>query len=172
MVPLPHRRLAEPGPTLLNPVELFPEESEWEAAPEHHHEFRTSPVSESVIKVLERVKVGADLEGGEKLCVICQEEMDGGTLIKLKCKHLFHESCCTSWLRTSNFCPLCCHQVKFCSELSCTVYALLCSSCGEFVLVAIRVEDQEELTLLEKLGRRKEAADRNWESGMTSCHRL
>ncbi|CAN1157173.1 E3 ubiquitin-protein ligase RING1-like [Linum perenne] len=109
--PFPRRRFAEPGPTRLNPVELFPEEAEWEAAPEHHLENRTSPASESAIEALERVEVGTDLEEGEILCVICQEEMDGGRLIKLKCKHLFHESCCTSWLRTSNFCPLCRHQV-------------------------------------------------------------
>ncbi|CAN0892608.1 E3 ubiquitin-protein ligase RING1-like [Linum grandiflorum] len=36
----------------------------------------------------------------------------GGRLIRLECKHLFHESCLVSWLRTSNSCPLCRSRVS------------------------------------------------------------
>ncbi|CAN1793925.1 E3 ubiquitin-protein ligase RING1-like [Linum perenne] len=141
LAPLPRPRFAEPGPTLLNPIQLFPEEAEWEPAPEHHHEFRTNPASESAIEDLERVERGTDLEEGEDLCVICQEEMDGGRLIKLKCKHLFHESCCTLWLRTSNFCPLCRHQMKTGRMEADEIEVLFCRwKLGEWRLIKLKCE--------------------------------
>ncbi|CAL1406530.1 unnamed protein product [Linum trigynum] len=77
--------------------------------------FRTTPASDSAIEGLERVEAGAAT--GD--CRICLEEMVGGSgdgggtqeLIRMPCAHLFHESCAVSWLKTSNFCPLCRFQI-------------------------------------------------------------
>ncbi|CAN0862342.1 E3 ubiquitin-protein ligase RING1-like [Linum grandiflorum] len=33
--------------------------------------------------------------------------MGGGRVIKLECKHIFHQSCLMNWLNTSKTCPLC-----------------------------------------------------------------
>ncbi|CAN0892609.1 E3 ubiquitin-protein ligase RNF181 homolog [Linum grandiflorum] len=69
-------------------------------------------VPESAIAKLDRVD---DFDGDDD-CAICLVEMAGGgcggRLIRLECKHLFHESCLVSWLRTSNSCPLCRSRVS------------------------------------------------------------
>ncbi|CAN1226333.1 E3 ubiquitin-protein ligase RNF181 [Linum grandiflorum] len=72
------------------------------------YEIGNRGVPETAIAKLERVD---DFDGGDD-CAICLVEMVGGgdcggSLIRLECKHLFHESCLVSWLRTSNACPLC-----------------------------------------------------------------
>ncbi|CAN0911729.1 E3 ubiquitin-protein ligase RDUF1 [Linum grandiflorum] len=73
--------------------------------------MRTTGASESAIANLERVEIGWK---GEDCCTICLEEMGSGEVkaIKLDCKHIFHESCLVSWLRTSNCCPLCRFQIQ------------------------------------------------------------
>ncbi|CAN0896826.1 E3 ubiquitin-protein ligase RDUF2 [Linum grandiflorum] len=99
--------LAE-GTILLNAVELDREPT---SVPEDgFHQFVTTPAPESVIEGLERVEIGSGEEGG---CAICQEDTEeissGGErkMIRMECGHMFHESCSVSWLRVSNFCPLC-----------------------------------------------------------------
>ncbi|CAN0898451.1 E3 ubiquitin-protein ligase synoviolin, partial [Linum grandiflorum] len=73
------------------------------------YEIENRGVPESAIAKLERVE---NFDGGD--CVICLDEMVGGdgSLIRLECKHLFHESCLVSWLRTLNACPLCRSRVS------------------------------------------------------------
>ncbi|CAN1351246.1 E3 ubiquitin-protein ligase RNF181 [Linum perenne] len=67
--------------------------------------FVTTPAPESVIEGLERLEIGA--ESKEEGCAICLEEMEERVAIKMECGHVFHEICAVSWLRVSNFCPLC-----------------------------------------------------------------
>ncbi|CAN1160022.1 hypothetical protein LINPERPRIM_LOCUS21947 [Linum perenne] len=68
-LPDPRHRLAEPGPILLNP------------SGSRHLSIIMSSGRARLIKLKCKHH---HLEGGGKLCVICQEEMDCGTLIKLK----------------------------------------------------------------------------------------
>ncbi|CAN0924650.1 Zinc finger CCCH domain-containing protein 17 [Linum grandiflorum] len=45
-------------------------------------------------------------------CSICLEEMGVGRVMKLECKHVFHQSCLMNWLKTSKSCPLCRFRVS------------------------------------------------------------
>ncbi|CAN0852512.1 E3 ubiquitin-protein ligase RDUF1 [Linum grandiflorum] len=78
---------------------------------------KTREASESAIEKLERVEIGGGWKP-EDCCSVCLEDMAGddgggaGRLIRMDCKHVFHESCLVSWLRTSNACPLCRFQVS------------------------------------------------------------
>ena len=41
-------------------------------------------------------------------CSICREAMRvGETVLKLHCRHVYHDACVAAWLRTKNTCPLC-----------------------------------------------------------------
>ena len=41
-------------------------------------------------------------------CSICQEAMAvGQAVLKLHCRHVYHDTCLATWLRTKNTCPLC-----------------------------------------------------------------
>lgn len=41
-------------------------------------------------------------------CSICQETMcKDDVVLKLLCRHVYHDSCVSEWLRTKNTCPLC-----------------------------------------------------------------
>ena len=45
-------------------------------------------------------------------CSICQEDMNAGQVVlKLVCRHAYHEACVRVWLETHNTCPLCRHQM-------------------------------------------------------------
>ncbi|CAN0852510.1 E3 ubiquitin-protein ligase RNF181 homolog [Linum grandiflorum] len=68
----------------------------------------TRGASESAIAKLEIVEIGS----GEDCCPVCLEDMvcGGGTsgrVMRMDCKHEFHENCLLSWLKNSNSCPLC-----------------------------------------------------------------
>ncbi|CAN1138358.1 E3 ubiquitin-protein ligase RING1-like [Linum perenne] len=79
------------------------------AASEEEYEIRTIGASDSAIEKLERLE---SFEG-EDCCTICLEEMIGAgqRVIRLECKHVFHESCLVPWIRNSNCCPLCRFQI-------------------------------------------------------------
>ena len=49
----------------------------------------------------------------ETECAICLEEFKGIDIIKAfyKCEHIFHKKCLKSWLKRSNLCPLCKHDL-------------------------------------------------------------
>ena len=49
----------------------------------------------------------------ETECAICLEEFKRNDIIKefYKCKHIFHKECLKSWLKRSNECPLCKHDL-------------------------------------------------------------
>ena len=49
----------------------------------------------------------------ETECAICLEEFKRNDIIKefYKCKHIFHKECLKNWLKRSNICPLCKHDL-------------------------------------------------------------
>ena len=49
----------------------------------------------------------------ETECAICLEEFKRNDIIKefYRCKHIFHKECLKSWLKRSNVCPLCKHDL-------------------------------------------------------------
>ena len=49
----------------------------------------------------------------ETECAICIEEFKRNDIIKefYKCRHIFHKDCLKSWLKRSNVCPLCKHDL-------------------------------------------------------------
>ena len=50
----------------------------------------------------------------ETRCSICLNDFDRTDIIKsfYKCEHIFHKSCLLDWLKKSNICPLCKHDLK------------------------------------------------------------
>lgn len=80
------------------------------------HQTHASPASERAIASLEtvvweEVREGTDRGGGaeERECVVCQEELgDGKVLKRMPCGHVFHGECVETWLRRhANNCPIC-----------------------------------------------------------------
>ena len=48
----------------------------------------------------------------EEKCPICLQKYKGIDIIKeFPCKHIFHKNCIFKWLKTSNVCPLCKHDI-------------------------------------------------------------
>ena len=49
----------------------------------------------------------------ETECAICLETFKGIDIIKAfyKCEHIFHKDCLKNWLKRSNVCPLCKHDL-------------------------------------------------------------
>lgn len=50
----------------------------------------------------------------ETECAICLAEFIGTDMIKAfyKCEHIFHKKCLLNWLKKSNCCPLCKHNLE------------------------------------------------------------
>ena len=50
----------------------------------------------------------------EKECAICLDEFIGTDMIKAfnKCGHIFHKKCLLDWLKKSNYCPICKHNLE------------------------------------------------------------
>ena len=49
----------------------------------------------------------------EKKCCICLEKYKSSDIIKeYPCKHIFHKSCIFKWLKESNLCPICKHDIS------------------------------------------------------------
>ena len=49
-----------------------------------------------------------DVNIDDKSCVICLNDFDNDSLIKLlRCSHTFHSSCIDKWFETSYKCPVC-----------------------------------------------------------------
>jgi hypothetical protein len=52
-------------------------------------------------------------EGGSAECTICIDDLVlGETVMTLPCKHWFHETCATMWLKEHNTCPICRSSVE------------------------------------------------------------
>jgi hypothetical protein len=72
----------------------------------------TKPASASAIDALERCTLtDADVveTSGEKVnCSVCKEDLASGeVVVRLPCKHLYHDDCIVPWLKTSSSCPVC-----------------------------------------------------------------
>ena len=61
------------------------------------------------VGVKDITKIYDDLVLTEKTdCLICREEYEiGDTLKKLKCNHIFCDSCCKEWFGENKKCPVC-----------------------------------------------------------------
>ncbi|KAJ3672469.1 hypothetical protein LUZ60_007190 [Juncus effusus] len=70
-------------------------------------------LSDELISYLESKKYYSGLFSKKhEECVICQEEYKNREkLIKLPCKHSFHKSCITTWLKIEKTCPVCKYEV-------------------------------------------------------------
>ncbi|CAH8325747.1 unnamed protein product [Eruca vesicaria subsp. sativa] len=48
------------------------------------------------------------LEELEKMCIICQDKINGAVVVNsLRCNHIFHRLCIVGWLRHNLSCPRC-----------------------------------------------------------------
>jgi hypothetical protein len=55
----------------------------------------------------------------EQICSICvQEYTKGERILKLKCEHLFHETCIQECIKYKPVCPLCRHEVIVCEGIN------------------------------------------------------
>eukprot|EP01084_Bolivina_argentea_P103089 184675_1 len=53
-----------------------------------------------------------DEEDDEVYCVICMDKFEiNQTIIRLECKHIYHDICALDWFDESASCPICRHQV-------------------------------------------------------------
>jgi len=73
--------------------------------------YGPAPASEEAINKLEQVQYNA--EGAEiKCCPVCQEDYNHGeNLVRLPCKHEYHNDCVKPWLAKHNSCPMCRQQI-------------------------------------------------------------
>jgi hypothetical protein len=72
------------------------------------------PDAEIIDGIFSGRKRGVDVEGHVQclnidcLCSICHDVMKSGDIVlKLHCRHCYHDSCVLSWLEAHNTCPLC-----------------------------------------------------------------
>ncbi|KAI0033982.1 hypothetical protein K488DRAFT_46467 [Vararia minispora EC-137] len=76
------------------------------------------PASEELLNRLDREVLEENSPLLERDCAVCKEQFsltvddpDELVVVRLPCKHPFHESCITPWLKTSATCPVCRHQL-------------------------------------------------------------
>lgn len=68
------------------------------------------PASEAAIRSLPKKTVEKDMldDDGKAECSICMDAVELGNQVTiLPCKHWFHESCITAWLKEHDTCPHC-----------------------------------------------------------------
>jgi len=76
--------------------------------------YGNPPASKSVIETLEKIIVNEEnlneigKEGSCENCSVCKDIFEVNQLIvKIPCKHIFHEECIMPWLKERNSCPTC-----------------------------------------------------------------
>ncbi|KAF3904748.1 hypothetical protein ABW20_dc0101766 [Dactylellina cionopaga] len=75
---------------------------------DQHQGNAPPPASEDSIKNLPKVKVTQQEVDEGTECVICQDEYKlDEEVVKLPCKHIYHEECVKRWLETHDACPIC-----------------------------------------------------------------
>merc|ERR1719326_1470613 len=73
--------------------------------------------SAEVLSTLTRIRYGHDKDGLDAAsceeCALCLEEYTRGEeVLKLPCRHLFHEGCLGPWFTKSLTCPICKQEVS------------------------------------------------------------
>eukprot|EP00164_Ancoracysta_twista_P002252 GFYU01002978.1.p1 GENE.GFYU01002978.1~~GFYU01002978.1.p1 ORF type:complete len:163 (-),score=22.94 GFYU01002978.1:88-576(-) len=76
-------------------------------------QFGTAPpAAPMAIAELEDVTVDQKLYDKEEDCLICQDMYEKGQDLKrMPCSHLFHHACILPWLKKTNSCPKCRHEL-------------------------------------------------------------
>ena len=76
--------------------------------------YEVPHASEEAITALETVVWDGGEEGQERECVVCQEGLGDGRILKrMPCGHLFHGECLEIWLRRhANNCPVCRREIE------------------------------------------------------------
>lgn len=73
------------------------------------------PASSAVVRGLPREKVTAaklaDLGGDDARCPVCMCLDEGDEIVVLPCKHWAHAECLAPWLKDTNTCPTCRHEL-------------------------------------------------------------
>lgn len=76
--------------------------------------YGNPPASKSVIETLEKIVVNElnkneiGKEGSCENCSVCKDDFEISQMIlKLPCKHIFHEECIMPWMKERNSCPTC-----------------------------------------------------------------
>lgn len=73
------------------------------------------PASKAVMKALPRVKVTAEkleeLGGTDARCPVCMCLEEGDEILMMPCKHWAHPGCLEPWLKGTNTCPTCRHEL-------------------------------------------------------------
>jgi hypothetical protein len=73
------------------------------------------PASAEAIASLEVVAVDEASNLTSTSCSICLNSLEiGEECVRMKCAHVYHRDCLTSWLRTTNTCPDCRFEVESC----------------------------------------------------------
>ncbi|KAJ6257054.1 hypothetical protein Dda_7938 [Drechslerella dactyloides] len=75
---------------------------------EQHQGNAPPPASQESIRNLQKVKVTqAEVDDGTE-CVVCQDDLKfEEEVVKLPCRHIYHEECVVKWLETHDACPIC-----------------------------------------------------------------
>lgn len=70
------------------------------------------PTSKSFIDTLPKISIDDPLQKEQHRCPVCliDYELDEEVL-KLPCKHVYHEECITTWLNQANTCCVCRHEL-------------------------------------------------------------
>ncbi|KAJ1968809.1 hypothetical protein IWQ62_001016 [Dispira parvispora] len=69
---------------------------------------RPRPASDEAISHLSKGKITSEELAESSECSICRDDYTPeDEVTRLPCKHFFHETCITHWLRTNGTCPIC-----------------------------------------------------------------
>ena len=76
----------------------------------NHEEDRDIPTDPKFIKNLPIVNIVVNDHNKKKECAICKDKFSetlDHSILKLPCKHLYHQHCIVLWLQRKNTCPEC-----------------------------------------------------------------
>uniref|UniRef100_F1LEV0 E3 ubiquitin-protein ligase RNF181 n=1 Tax=Ascaris suum TaxID=6253 RepID=F1LEV0_ASCSU len=72
----------------------------------------TKAACPKAIANLERLRSNQLRRDGQCPICICEwEKNESAKLIRMPCEHIFHESCILPWLKRTNSCPVCRHEL-------------------------------------------------------------
>ena len=78
-----------------------------------HGERLAPPASSVVVNNLPRKSLDSLNDNQNPQCPVCLGSFDDDdVIIEMPCEHCFHSDCLLPWLRKTNSCPLCRHELK------------------------------------------------------------